>query len=198
MIAPHGGRLIDRTVTDRKQQRLLDEADEMDSVTLTGDQIKDLQNIATGRYSPLTGFMDQNNFHKVVEDKTLEDGTAWTVPITLDVADDIAEGLSPGQEIVLEDGDGTPLAVMELDELFSYDREHAVRHLYGTDDRDHPGVQMYMEKGGTALAGDIDLIQPGFDRFQDYNLRPAETRVLFKEKGWDTVVGFQTRNAPHR
>ncbi len=198
MIAPHGGRLVNRRVSDRRKDRLLDEADEMTSIELSTAQIKDLQNIADGRYSPLSGFMDQNNLLKVIEDKTLEDGTAWTVPITLDVSEETASDLEPGQHIVLEDSEGTPLAVMDLDQIYEYDKGHAVRHLYGTDDQDHPGVAMYMDKGKKALAGDIDFLQPGFERFRDYNLRPADTRVLFKEKGWDTVVGFQTRNAPHR
>lgn len=198
MIAPHGGRLINRKVSDRKQQRLLEEADEMTSLRLDTGQIKDLQNIADGKYSPLTGFMDHNNTKKVIEDKTLEDGTAWTVPITLDIDEETAAGIEPGDEVVLTGPEDTPLAVMSVDEIFSYDKDHAVKHLYGTDDMDHPGVAMYQQKGEKAVAGDIDFIQPGFQQFEQYNLRPADTRVLFKEKGWDTVVGFQTRNAPHR
>jgi sulfate adenylyltransferase len=198
MIAPHGGRLVDRSVSDQKRERLLQQADEMESIHINKPLVKDLQNIADGRYSPLIGFMDRNNFRKVVEDKTLEDGTVWTVPILLDVPEAKAERLEPGDQAVLRGPQDRPLAVIDVDETYRYDKEHAFTNLYGTDDMDHPGVAMYMEKDDYAVAGDIQFIQEGFTDFREYNLTPAETRVLFKEKGWDTVVGFQTRNAPHR
>jgi len=198
MIAPHGGKLVDRNVSERKVKQLRDEAKEMESIRLDSGLIKDLQNIADGRYSPLTGFMDRNNFLKVLEDKTLEDGTVWTVPIILDIPEEQADALEPGQQVALENEEGDLMAVLTVDETFGFDKKHAARHLYGTDDMDHPGVAMYMEKDDHAVAGDIQMVDAGFDEFEQYNLRPADTRVLFKEKGWDTVVGFQTRNAPHR
>ncbi|MDY6777642.1 MAG: sulfate adenylyltransferase, partial [Candidatus Nanohaloarchaea archaeon] len=198
MIAPHGGRLVDRTVSDRKRERLLNEASELPSIQIDQPLVKDLQNIADGRYSPLTGFLNQNNFRKVVRDKTLEDGTVWTVPITLDIDDDKAEELEEGEQAAIQGPGGNALAVIDVEQIYSYDKQQTVRHLYGTDDTDHPGVAMYLDKGDHLVGGDIQLLQRGFTQFQDYDLAPAETRVLFREKGWDTVVGFQTRNAPHR
>ncbi|MFB6204074.1 MAG: sulfate adenylyltransferase [Candidatus Nanohaloarchaea archaeon] len=197
MIPPHGGKLVDRKVDGEKRERLLKEAKDMESIKIGEDLVKDLHNIADGRYSPLKGFMDQNNFLKVVEDMTLEDGTVWTVPIVLDIDEGQRERIESEDRVVLEH-DGEPLAVMDVDEIYDYDRKEAAEKLYQTDDEEHPGVKMYMEKDEYLVGGDIQMIQDGFDRFQEYNLNPKETRVLFKEKDWDTVVGFQTRNAPHR
>ena len=198
MIAPHGGRLINRIPDGQRRERLLDRAEDVPDITIANDTIKDLQNIANGAYSPLTGFMDHNNFHKVVEDKTLEDGTVWTIPIILDVDEDKAEAVTEAGEAAIVDEDGQILAIIDVDETFEIDKDHAVKHLYGTDDRDHPGVQMYYDKEDYAVGGDIQLLNQGFTDHSDYYLAPKETRVLFKEKDWDTVVGFQTRNAPHR
>ncbi|MFB6207747.1 MAG: sulfate adenylyltransferase [Candidatus Nanohaloarchaea archaeon] len=197
MIPPHGGKLVDRTVNGEKKERLMEEAEEKESIKIGKDLVKDLQNIADGRYSPLTGFMDKNNFLKVVEDMTLEDGTVWTVPIVLDIDEEQRERIENEDRIVLEHG-GKPLAFMEVDEIYEYDKEEAAEKLYRTDDTDHPGVEMYLDKDDFLVGGDIQMIQNGFDQFKNYNLAPKDTRVLFKHKGWDTVVGFQTRNAPHR
>lgn len=198
MIPPHGGKLVDRRVDESEKTELLREAQEMKSIGLGKDLVKDLQNIADGRYSPLTGFMDKNNFLKVVEDKTLEDGTVWTVPIVLDINEEQKEELETGERVVLEDEEGKPLAFLDVEEIYSFDKEDAAEKLYGTSDTDHPGVQMYLDKDDYLVAGDIKLLQKGYERFHQFNLGPRETRVLFKERGWDTVVGFQTRNAPHR
>lgn len=195
MIAPHGGKLVNRKVEGKEKKRLLKESENMEKIEVGSETVKDIQNIADGRYSPLKGFMDEKNFLKVVEDKTLEDGTVWTVPITLDISEE--EDVSTGDRILLTHK-GKKLAVMEVEDIFDYDKEHVVNHLYGTTDTDHPGVKSYMEKGDKMVGGDIKVLQSGFDQFSNYNLTPAETRVLFKEKGWKTVVGFQTRNAPHR
>lgn len=198
MIAPHGGRLINRIPKGTRRERLLDKAQDLPRITIQQDTIKDLQNIANGAYSPITGFLDQNNFNKVLEDKTLEDGTVWTIPIILDVDEEKAQAVEDAGGTTIEDEDGQILATIDVDETYMIDKDHAVKQLYGTDDRDHPGVQMYYEKEDYAVAGDIQLLNQGFTDHEDYYLAPKETRVLFKENEWDTVVGFQTRNAPHR
>ncbi|MFB6204006.1 MAG: sulfate adenylyltransferase [Candidatus Nanohaloarchaea archaeon] len=197
MIPPHGGKLVDRKVDGEQKERLMEEAEDMESIEIGKDTVKDLQNIADGRYSPLTGFMDQNNFLKVVEDMTLEDGAVWTVPVVLDIDESQKDRIESEDRIVLEH-EGEKLAVMDVDEIYTYDREEVAEKLYTTADTDHPGVQMYMEKDEYLVGGDIRMLQDGFKEFQEYNLKPKDTRVLFKEKGWETVVGFQTRNAPHR
>ena len=197
MIYPHGGKLVDRFAKGKEKEKLLKKAEGLEKIEIGKDNVKDLQNIANGRYSPLKGFMDRKNFLKVVKDMTLEDGTVWTVPITIDVDENKAEELEDVEEAALTH-DGKILAVMDVDEIYGYDREETVEYLYGTTDIEHPGVRNYMEKGEYMVGGDVKVLRNGFERFERYSLSPADTRVLFKTKGWDTVVGFQTRNAPHR
>lgn len=196
---PHGGRLIDREVRDEEERGyLLGKARELRRIALGGEEIADLENIAGGSYSPLKGFLGRHDFLKVVHDMTLEDGTWWPVPIILAVGRDEAERVRSSQEIALTDHKGQLLALMELEEVYSYDREATAKELYGTDSLEHPGVRDWLAQGEFLLGGKVKLLRRSPSRFDRYRLRPLETRVLFKAKGWRTVVGFQTRNVPHR
>jgi len=199
LIEPHGKVLINRWVKDTtKQDRLKCDAQQFPQVCLEEERARDLQNIADGAYSPLKGFMRQHDFLKVVNDMTLEDGTVWTVPIILPVPEGVAGSLKEGTTIALADTRGTLLAVMELDEIYDYEKEVAAEKLYGTDDPSHPGAKAFLEGGEVLLGGDIRMLQRGPTAFPEYQLAPIETRVLFEEKGWQRIVGFQTRNPPHR
>lgn len=197
MIPPHGGKLVNRFIEEKERRQLEEKAEKLEKIRIRKDTVKDLQNIGNGRYSPLKGFMDKKNFLKVVNDMTLEDGTVWTVPITLDIDKETKKRVRDEEKIALEHG-GKILAVMDVEEVFSYDKEEAAEKLYGTKDTEHPGVSSYLEKGDYMVGGKVKLLRKGFEQFKNYSLNPAETRVLFKSKGWDSVVGFQTRNAPHR
>jgi len=196
---PHGGRLVDREVKDEEErQYLLGKARELKQIVLSKEQIEDLENIADGSYSPLKGFLGRHDFLKVVHDMTLEDGTIWTVPIVLAVGRDEAKRVRGAREIALVDQEGQILALMELEEVYDYDKEATAKELYGTTDPDHPGVRDWLSQGELLLGGKIKLLRRNPSRFDRYRLKPIETRVLFKAKGWQTVVGFQTRNVPHR
>lgn len=196
MIEPHGGRLVDRVASDEHVAQLREEVSDGPVIQLTNAQFQDVINITTGRFSPLTGFMSRNDFLKVVHDMTLEDGTTWSLPVTLDIGPDLAADLVPGQKVGLESPDENLVAALEVDEVYKYNKEETARHIYGTNDRSHPGVEKHVNSGDFLVGGDIF----SFDehRYNDFDLFPAETRVLFERNGWETVVGFQTRNAPHR
>jgi sulfate adenylyltransferase len=199
LIEPHGKVLVNRWVKDvAKQERLLRDAQRLPQIPLEEEQVKDLQNIADGAYSPLTGFLCRHDFLKVANDMTLEDGTVWTLPIILPVTQVVAESLKEGTSIALSDTSGRLLAVMELAEIYDYGQAAAAEKLYGTDDPAHPGVEAFLEGGKVHLGGDITMLQRGFTVFSNYQLAPIETRVLFEQKGWQRIVGFQTRNPPHR
>ena len=199
MIEPHGKVLVNRWVKDTtKQDRLKRDAQQLPQVCLEEERLRDLQNIADGAYSPLQGFMRQHDFLKVVNDMTLEDGTVWTVPIILPVPEKVAGSLKEGTTVALTDTRGTLLAVMELDEIYDYEKEVAAEKLYGTDESAHPGAKTFLEGGEVLLGGDIRMLQRGPTAFPEYQLAPIETRVLFEERAWRRVVGFQTRNPPHR
>jgi sulfate adenylyltransferase len=196
MIAPHGGTLIDRVVGSTRADRLRDTARDGPTISLDTNQYQDLINIVTGRFSPITGFLSQSDFLKVVNDMTLEDGTTWSLPVTLDVTDKMANQLRPSQTVGLETPDGTLVGAMNVEEVFKYNKTEVTRKLFGTDERDHPGVARYFDRGDFLVGGPVYTFET--PRYNDYDLLPRESRVLINHKGWDSVVGFQTRNAPHR
>ena len=199
MLPPHGGNLVNREPSSAKnRENLKRKAGELKEVELSSGEVKHLQNIAYGSYSPLKGFMRQNDFNKVVKDKTLEDGTVWTVPIVLDVTEEKADEIENEEEVTLVDESGIQLAIMDVEQIYTVDKEEAAKGLFQTADEEHPGVSNFFDRGKYFLGGPIKLIRGGFDDFYKYLLKPVETRVLFKEKGWEKVVGFQTRNVPHR
>lgn len=196
MIEPHGGRLIQRVIEDEHAEQIRSAVGDAPVIQLNESQYQDALNIATGRFSPLDGYLTQNDFLKVVHDMTLEDGTVWPLPITLDVTADVAKQLTPGTKALLQSPDGTVIGAIDTEEVYKYNESETVEHIFGTDDLSHPGVDAYLNQGEFLVGGPIYL----FDeyRYNERDLLPAESRVLFEHRGWDTIVGFQTRNAPHR
>lgn len=198
-IAPHGGELINRICTDEQRQEFLDKADHLPRVTLDERAISDLNMIAIGGFSPLTGFMNQSDYKGVVDDMHLSNGLAWAVPVTLPVSEEVAASLKEGAMIRLDDTSGNFIGVMELTEKFTYDKMHEALHVYRTNEEKHPGVAVVYSQGAVNLAGPVWLLNREADpRFPTYQIDPAESRALFQEKEWKTVVGFQTRNPIHR
>lgn len=193
MIEPHGGRLVDRTAVEPDSRELAAGSTE---VVLSQGGYQDLLNIANGRFSPLEGFLSHDNFHKVVQDMTLEDGTVWPLPVVLDVDGDKAAEITPDERATLCAPDRTPVGVIDVEEIFKYNKQEAARGIYGTDDEAHPGVADFFSKADFLIGGPIKVF--GAERYNQYDLLPKESRVLFRHKGWDSVAGFQTRNAPHR
>ena len=191
-IKPHGGELINRVVEGKEREALIEKANAFKSLTLNPWSISDLELIAIGGFSPLTGFMGEADYKKVVEDTHLENGLVWSIPITLPVTEAQANELNIGD-------DGVLYGTLNLEEKYTYDKEKEAQNVYGTTEEAHPGVKKVYEKGNVYLAGPIQLVnRPKHDEFSDYHLDPAETRQLFKDLGWKTVVGFQTRNPVHR
>ena len=199
VIAPHGGSLVDRTVPVEERQERLREAAELPKVFLGPRTISDLQMISTGVFSPLEGFMRKEDYESVVEDMRLTDGLAWSLPVTLASSEDTAHTLREGSEVALVDGDGESVATMLLRERYRYDKEREARMVYRTTDEDHPGVKALYRQGDVLLGGEVNLLQaPDRGRFPLYYYDPRELRTAFAEKGWQRVVGFQTRNPVHR
>ena len=143
--------------------------------------------------------MGEADYKKVVEDTHLENGLVWSIPITLPVTETQANELNIGDDIALYGEEGVLYGTLKLEEKYTYDKEKEAQNVYGTTEEAHPGVKKVYEKGNVYLAGPIQLVnRPKHDEFSDYHLDPAETRQLFKDLGWKTVVGFQTRNPVHR
>ncbi|MDD8015450.1 MAG: sulfate adenylyltransferase [Acidobacteriota bacterium] len=197
MIQPHGGRLVDRVLKGDKRKEALDKAPALPRLKLDAELVSDVENIATGVYSPLEGFLGKGDFRNVLNQMRLADDVPWTVPIVLDVSREEAERLSGCGEILLVDSEDRPVALFDLEEKYGYDKEEMAEKVFGTTDAAHPGVAKIRGMNEVLLAGKVDLIEVLPTPFDRYKLSPRETRILFKEKGWKTVVGFQTRNTPH-
>ncbi|MBD1936914.1 sulfate adenylyltransferase [Microcoleus sp. FACHB-68] len=198
-IAPHGGYLINRIATSAEGQEFLEQADVLPRVRLDERSLSDLELIAIGGFSPLTGFMEQKDYEPVVSDMRLANGLPWSIPITLSVSEEVAEPLKEGSWVRLDDPTGRFVGVLELTQKYRYNKAHEVINVYRTDDEKHPGVKVVYEQGPINLAGPVWLFQRDpHPQFPKYQIDPAASRKLFKEKGWKTVVGFQTRNPIHR
>lgn len=198
LIAPHGGTLINRLVLDDKRTKLMERANNAPQVDLSPVSLSDVMLIAMGVVSPLKGFMSQGDYQRVVHDMLLENGLPWTIPITLPVDTETANSLSVGQDVALTSEDGTIVALMELNDKYTYDKTIEAENVYRTTEDAHPGVARLYEQGDIYLGGDIwvfDLPEP---EFANEFYTPAQTRAYFEEQGWREIVAFQTRNPIHR
>jgi sulfate adenylyltransferase len=191
---PHGGKLVDRVARDRV--KLLEEANELPCVEVGLDNALDVENIAYGVYSPLEGFMNYSELSSVLEDMRLPSDIPWTIPIVLDADEKAIGSIREGDNVVLKYSD-EPIAVMTIEEVYKFDRRLYAQRVFGTLDPNHPGVFKALGMRDFLIGGPITLIHEVPNPYEKYTLRPVETRVLFEEKGWKTIAGFQTRNAPH-
>lgn len=167
-------------------------------LNLKGRQLHDLEVMLVGGFEPVNGFMGEADYHSVVENMRLADGRLFPIPIVLDVMEQSPYNV--GDRILLCDSFGNPLAVMNVTSRYTPDKSKEARGVYGTEDMLHPGVQyLFDEMGPVYLGGSVEFIAlPERHDFKQFRYTPSELKALFKERGWDTVVGFQTRNPMHR
>jgi len=200
LIAPHGGELKILYAEKQDRDELLAATRELPSWDLTRRQLCDLELLLNGGFSPLTGFMTQADYDRVVAEMRLSDGTLWPMPITLDVSLPFAEGLAPGDSLVLRDGEGVPIAVMRVDDIWVPDKHVEAEGVFGADDPAHPGVAYLHEQAGAVYVGGpvLGLNRPQHYDFTHLRHEPAELRALFEKWGWRRIVAFQTRNPMHR
>jgi len=199
-IPPHGGELVRRMAGPEEATRWRDRTRELPSVVLNERQVSDLEMIATGGLSPLTGFMGRADYEAVVSRMRLANRLPWTIPVTLAVGSDVANSVREGQEVALLAEDGaTLLGVLRLREKFPYDKRREAREVYRTEDEAHPGVAAVYTQGDTLLGGEVTVVQlPPHADFPEFRLTPEQTRAAFAQRGWKRIVGFQTRNPVHR
>ena len=198
-IAPHGGTLIDRIAAPEQKAEFLAQADSLPRVQLDKRATSDLVMIAIGGFSPISGFMNQQDYLGVVNEMHMANGAAWAIPVTLSVSEEVAAPLKEGSLIRLDDADGKFVGVLELTEKYTYDKKHEAKNIYRTEEDQHPGVKVVYEQGNVNLAGPVWLLERfPHPLFPNYQIDPAVSRATFREKGWKTVVGFQTRNPIHR
>ena len=199
-IAPHGGELVDRLAPEEERAERLREAEGFPTVMVGPRTLSDLEMISTGVFSPLTGFMGREDYESVVETMHLSSGLVWSMPITLNINDDEANGVEEGDEVALADGEGRIVATMTVTDRYVYDKGREAKAVYRTEDGNHPGVAALYRQEGTLLGGEVTLLDdaPNPRPFPGYYYEPKQLRALFAEKGWKRVVGFQTRNPVHR
>jgi sulfate adenylyltransferase len=187
LIRPHGGELVERA-----GQRP-DGVDALETVRLTSREVSDLDMLASGALSPLTGFMGRDDYERVVEEMRLASGLPWALPVCLAV-----ERPPDGDRVALVDESGRLLAVLDVDEAYEYDKEREASRCFRTTDEAHPGVARLYSQHDLYLAGPVTVFERLEPAFPELHKDPAETRALFAERGWRRVVGFQTRNPIHR
>ncbi len=190
LITPLGGKLINRV-------QALDPHDfaYLPTLELSDRNYADLELIATGVYSPLTGFVGSKDHASIVENLRLANGLPWSIPITLGVSSEAAKSLT-GK--VLLNYRNAPVGLLEVSEQYTPDKQKEAFEVYRTTDEKHPGVAALLEQGEVNLAGDITLFEVSRGDYPEHHYTPLETREQFAKKGWKTVVAFQTRNPIHR
>ncbi len=198
IIPPHGNTLVNRVLSEEHAEEAKKRAATLPHITLDEEKVKEVKNVARGVLSPLTGFMNQADFERVVDEMRMADDTIWPIPFVLDVTKKKAEEFASGDEVALVDEQKNPVALLHVGDVYSFDVTHVTEKVFGTSDTEHPGVAHWQQMNDTLVGGLIDLIDNSKEPYYDYNLDPAETRTLFKERGWKSVAGFQTRNVPHR
>lgn len=203
---PHGGQLVDQVVPESQRAAEIERARSLPTIRIDLEAAITIEMIATGVLSPLRGFMTQADYISVLEDSRLADGTVWPVPLSFAPSGarnaEIVRSLSIGDEVALADADGEPVAILTLDDIFDYDKEHRARKIFGTDDRSHPGVDsIHRRMGDVALGGPLRLLQRvDWGPFEALRLEPKDTwRMFYDEKGFRSVAGFITGANPlHR
>jgi len=191
---PHGGQLVDRRLDADEASALA--SSPLPSLPLTAAEAADLRALATGAYSPLTGFLGAKEHESVTESMRLPDGTLWPIPVCLGIPDGVQ--IDAGR-LALRTERGELLGVLEVAEVFERDRDAEAQLVYGTTDPEHPGVARVLGSPARAVAGPIQaVVEPLDGPVGARALTPAETRAAFASRGWSTVVGFQTRNPVHR
>jgi sulfate adenylyltransferase len=197
-ISAHGGRLINRELTGVERETLLEKTPAMPTLNLRPREVSDLEMIANGAFSPLEGFMCEDDYVAVRGNKHLASGLPWTIPVTLSTTDEFAGQLKEGDDVALF-ADEHILGVLHLEQKYRYDKQREAERVYLTEESAHPGVAALYEQGDWLLGGKISLLnRPKNPAFPSFRLDPSQTREAFKKKGWHRVVAFQTRNPIHR
>ena len=201
MIAPHGGTLIEAYANADQAQAIREEAGSLPGLSLNPRQLSDAHMIAQGAFSPLTGFMGHEDYNSVVRTMRLADGQPWSLPITLGVDSLRATDLREGKRVSLTTEGGEVVGVLSLEGKYRRDRGEEAQEVFRTTDEQHPGVANMYQEGDVLLGGKVTML-PGRPNLEEgvgpHYRTPAETREAIEGLGWNTVVGFQTRNPVHR
>jgi sulfate adenylyltransferase len=197
-IRPHGGELIDLRLSGEESQRASGDAAQLPKLALGPREAADLEMLATGALSPLTGFMGEKDYRSVLDETRLASGLVWSIPITISTDDEGVKLIGRADTVALTIDD-TPVALLDVEEVFRRDRRQEAESVFLTTDGSHPGVAALDAAGDWVIGGRVRAFAlPQHATFKEHRRTPAETRAAFAERGWKRVVGFQTRNPVHR
>jgi sulfate adenylyltransferase len=207
LIAVHGGlsEPVCRAVGADEIDAFKAQAAKLEKLPVTDADLSTVYRFADGALSPLTGPMDRAKYNRVLDESVIEQGGklyAWTIPLALPVAADLAAKLKAGQKVALANSAGAIVGTLDISDVYEWDKPRYLKSVYLTERTDHPGADMVLKQdadkthlvGGTIRA----LPQPKHPKFGKYVLSPREVRKLLASKGWNRVVAFQTRNPLHR
>ncbi len=200
MNQPHGGELVNRVATGNHKTELEKKAQSIFNLTIEDRYGADVEMIAIGAYSPLTGFMGQADSEAAIENMKLTNGVAWGIPILLPAGNQY-DNIQKGDEIALKDKAERVLAIMQVEEKFELDLQNLAQKCFKTTEDKHPGVQAILKGGNKFIAGPLEMVNRPLRHEaidEKYFKDPAETRAEFEQRGWKTIVAFQTRNPIHR
>lgn len=169
----------------------------MKSIILNRRQYLEFEKIGLGAFSPLKGFMNEADFSSVVQNMRLASGEPFPLPVVLDLDEDTADKIRSEDRVSLS-FEGVNVGDLQIESFFTCDRSIVSQEIFGTDDNNHPGVDLFKKMGKIFVGGAVKLKERVSLDISEHELTPDETKAIFKERGWKTVVGFQTRNVPHR
>ncbi len=199
MIEPHGGTLVNRMASPKQEAELRAALSTLPPLALNARQASDLVMIGNGAFSPLTGFMNRDDYASVVKDMRLASGLPWSIPIPPPVSRDSARTLRDGNRVAMVDPSGHAVGILTVHDVYEYDKQVEARLVYRTTEEKHPGVAYVLGQHELLVGGDVTVFrQEVKDLYTSYIQTPEQSRKAFEEKGWQTVVGFQTRNPIHR
>ena len=197
---PHGGDLKNLYLPADAAAAEKQAAREYPSWDLSERQLCDIELLLNGAFSPLEGFLNQEDYDSVVKNMRLSSGVLWPIPITLDVSEDFASGISSGDKLALRDLEGVIIATLEVGDIWSPDKKAEAKGVFGSNDETHPAVHYLKNIAGPVYVGGrvSGIEKPTHYDFKYLRDGPAEMRDRFEKLGWRKVVAFQTRNPMHR
>ena len=200
IIKPHGGKLCSPMLNKKYLGEVNNDILHLKSWTLTDRQLCDIELILNGGFSPLDGFMNQDDYNSVCEKSRLKNNLLWPIPITLDISNSLADKLDANEKIVLRDKEGFAIALLTVNDLWHPDKDKEAHHIYKTTDTYHPGVNVLLnDTHPTYVGGSIKGIHnPKHYDYPELRHAPFQLREFFNKSGWSNIIAFQTRNPMHR
>ena len=189
LTLPHGGKLINTYIQKK--------SDNLPTFEVSSDIRNDAENIATGVFSPLVGFVGQEDFLNVLKEGRLSSGVPWTIPIVLDTEKQVAKQMADLGDVILC-SNGQKFGILHVHEIYEYNKQDMANAVYGTTDTNHPGVSRLFKMKEFLVGGEVEVFQmKEYDDIQKFRMHPSDTRSEISKRGWKSIVGFQTRNVPH-